>query len=149
MHSEQQSTFGDPEATTSLDFTRDFHTDNTTRKSLARRVSFASHAQVRLFNTAEGNTNSTVSPQSSPNADSTDDKSPGRPQPQIFNDENAHPGASAFNWQPRSVRHSVGGEMSTDIEKDDTAHCPSAFLRAPNASDSAFQDDDGDTTSNR
>jgi hypothetical protein len=73
----------------------------------------------------------------------------GRPQPQIFNDENTHPGASTFNWQPGSVRHSVGGKMSMDIEKDDAAHCPSAFLRAPNASDSAFQDDDGDTTSNR
>jgi hypothetical protein len=34
--------------------------------------------------------------------------------------------------------------MSMDIDMVDTAHGPSAFLHAPNASDSAFQDDDGD-----
>jgi hypothetical protein len=39
--------------------------------------------------------------------------------------------------------------MSMDIEKDDTAYCPSAFLRAPNSSDSALQDDGGDTTGNQ
>jgi hypothetical protein len=34
--------------------------------------------------------------------------------------------------------------MSMSICMDNTAHGPSVFLRTPNASDSAFQDDDGD-----
>lgn len=104
-----------------------FEADNS-RKSLGRRVSFANHAHVRLFEVPEQNTNSTASPQSSPAAETGDH---GR-----ANDENAYPGAAGFRrhssiW--RSIAFSEGGgEESMDMDSDDTGYSPDAFFRASN-----------------
>ncbi|KAI5997489.1 Spc7 kinetochore protein-domain-containing protein [Pisolithus albus] len=89
-----------------------FEADNS-RKSLGRRVSFANHAHVRLFEVPEQNTNSTASPQSSPAAETGDH---GRP-----NDENAYPGAAGFR-RHNPIRRSIafsegGGEEASNTQK--------------------------------
>jgi len=99
-----------------------------TRKSLGRRVSFANHAHVRLFEVPEQNTNSTASPQSSPAVQVEN-----RP---ATNDENAYPGASSFRRRS-SMRRSIafsegGGEESMDMDSDDTGYSPAAFFRVGN-----------------
>ena len=113
-----------------MDLTRDYREDNPTRKSLGRRVSFANHAHVRLFEVPDHNTNSTASPQSSPAAGPEPDT------PRATNDENAYPGAQRSRRRS-SARHSIaftegGGEESMDMDSDDTAFSPSAFFRAGN-----------------
>ena len=110
-----------------MDMTRDYREDNPTRKSLGRRVSFANHAHVRLFEVPDHNTNSTGSPQSSPAAEPEPDA------PRATNDENAYPGARRSRRRS-SGRHSVafsegGGEESMDMDSEDTAFSPSAFFR--------------------
>ena len=116
------------DATQSMDITRDYRQDNPTRKSLGRRVSFANHAHVRLFEVPEHNTNSTASPQSSPAAEPEPDT------PRATNDENVYPGAQRSRRRS-SARHSMafsedGGEASMDMDSDDTGLSPSAFFRA-------------------
>ncbi|KAG1754973.1 uncharacterized protein EDB91DRAFT_1042598, partial [Suillus paluster] len=126
----------DDDATQSMDLT---HVHENTRKSLARRVSFADRAHVRLFETQEQNTNSTASPQSSPMQDAVE-RGP--------TDENAYPGASNFRRRSsiRSIAFSDGaGEESMDMDSDDTAFGPAAYLRAQNEEtgvDDDFADDD-------
>ncbi|KAI6146697.1 Spc7 kinetochore protein-domain-containing protein [Pisolithus tinctorius] len=91
------------------------------RKSLGRRVSFANHAHVRLFEVPEQNTNSTASPQSSPAAEIG---SHGE-----ANDENAYPGASSFR------RKQFYSEVSR-VDGDGLGrhgYSPGAFFRASNA----------------
>lgn len=111
-----------------MDITRDYRDDNLTRKSLGRRVSFANHAHVRLFEVPDHNTNSTASPQSSPAVDPEPDT------PRAMNDENAYPGAQKYRRRS-SARHSMafsegGGEESMEMDSDDTGYSPSAFFRA-------------------
>ena len=131
------------DVTQSMDMTRDYREDNPTRKSLGRRVSFANHAHVRLFEVPDHNTNSTASPQSSPAAD------PELDTPRATNDENAYPGARRSHRRS-SGRHSMafsegGGEESMDMDSDDTAFSPSAFFRAGTGGsmDDEFNDVDG------
>ncbi|KAH7915151.1 Spc7 kinetochore protein-domain-containing protein [Hygrophoropsis aurantiaca] len=137
----------DDDATQSMELTRDFRTeihDNTSRKSLGRRVSFANHAHVRLFEVPEANTNSTTSPQSSPAAEA----GPSRPGP---TDENAYPGGAGTRRRS-SMRRSVafsegGGEESMDMDSDDTGYSPAAFLNNMNGDpvqQDHFDDDDMD-----
>ncbi|KAI6137228.1 Spc7 kinetochore protein-domain-containing protein [Pisolithus sp. B1] len=109
-----------------------FEADNS-RKSLGRRVSFANHAHVRLFEVPEQNTNSTASPQSSPAAEIGSHGG--------ANDENAYPGAAGFR-RHSSMRRSVafsegGGEESMDMDSDDTGYSPDAFFRASNTQEVA------------
>ncbi|KAG2117939.1 Spc7 kinetochore protein-domain-containing protein [Suillus discolor] len=102
----------DEDATQSMDLT---HVHENTQKSLARRVSFADRAHVRLFETQEQNTNSTASPQSSPVQEAVE-RGP--------TDENVYPGASKFHRRSsiRSIAFSDGaGEESMDMDSDDTA----------------------------
>ena len=111
-----------------MDMTRDYREDNPTRKSMGRRVSFANHAHVRLFEVPDHNTNSTASPQSSPAVEPEPDT------PRATNDENAYPGARRSRRRS-SARHSLafsegGGEESMEMDSDDTAFSPSAFFRA-------------------
>ncbi|KAG9314627.1 hypothetical protein JVU11DRAFT_5432 [Chiua virens] len=131
------------DATQSMDITRDYRDDNATRKSLGRRVSFANHAHVRLFEVSEQNTNSTTSPQSSPAAEPEPDT------PRATNDENAYPDAPRSRRRS-SARHSIafsegGGEESMEMDTDDTGFSPSAFLRTGNEAtiDDEFNDWDG------
>ncbi|KAI6022289.1 Spc7 kinetochore protein-domain-containing protein [Pisolithus microcarpus] len=109
-----------------------FEADNS-RKSLGRRVSFANHAHVRLFEVPEQNTNSTGSPQSSPAAEISGHGG--------TNDENAYPGAAGFR-RHSSIRRSIafsegGGEESMDMDSDDTGYSPDAFFRASNTQEVA------------
>ncbi|KAG2076980.1 hypothetical protein BDR04DRAFT_1002196, partial [Suillus decipiens] len=126
----------DDDATQSMDLT---HVHENTRKSLARRVSFADRAHVRLFETQEQNTNSTTSPQSSP-AQEAIERGP--------TDENAYPGASQFRRRSsiRSIAFSDGaGEESMEMDSDDTAFGPAAYLQAQNEElliNDDFADDD-------
>ena len=111
-----------------MDMTSIVRFDENTRKSLGRRVSFANHAHVRLFEVPEQNTNSTASPQSSPAAEIENRGA--------TNDENAYPGASNFKRRS-SIRRSIafsegGGEESMDMDSDDTGYSPAAFFRAGN-----------------
>ncbi|KIJ68713.1 hypothetical protein HYDPIDRAFT_24966 [Hydnomerulius pinastri MD-312] len=135
----------DDDATQSMDITRDYRSVafSDARKSLGRRVSFANHAHVRLFEVPDHNTNSTASPQSSPAAEPDN----GRPKP--TNDENAYPGASRSRRRS-STRRSLafsegGGEESMDMDSDDTGYSPAAFFRAENeyAVEDDFEDEHG------
>ncbi|KAF8139971.1 Spc7 kinetochore protein-domain-containing protein [Boletus edulis] len=126
-----------------MTMTRDYREDNPTRKSLGRRVSFANHAHVRLFEVPDHNTNSTASPQSSPAAEPDPDT------PRATNDENVYPGAQKSRRRS-SARHSIafsegGGEESMDMDSDDTGFSPSAFFRdrAEGSIDDEFNDEDG------
>ncbi|KAF9229626.1 hypothetical protein BS17DRAFT_689126, partial [Gyrodon lividus] len=133
------------DATQSMDITRDYRefNDNAARKSLGRRVSFANHAHVRLFEVPDHNTNSTVSPQSSPTAEPQDERFT------ATNDENAYPGASRSRRRS-STRRSIafsegGGEESMDMDSDDTGFSPAAFFRTGDefAVDDGFDDENG------
>ncbi|KAJ7923050.1 Spc7 kinetochore protein-domain-containing protein [Mycena leptocephala] len=129
-------------ATQSMELTTDFETqihDNPSRKSLSRRVSFASNAQVRLIDrvTKDDNTNSTASPQSSPVA-SSDPIDDDAPRPTVLSDENAYPGASMRNRRRSSVRQSMGSD-----DMDLTAIGSDAFLFAQ-AGGSALADEEMD-----
>ncbi|KAF7306544.1 Spc7 domain-containing protein [Mycena indigotica] len=114
-------------ATQSMDLTTDFQTqihDNTSRKSLGRRVSFAKNAHVRLIElrTNDDNTNSTASPPGSPAASSDPPEDP--QQPKVVNDENAYPGAAASrNRRRSSIRQSFGSE-----DMDLTVTAPGGFF---------------------
>ncbi|KAJ7293774.1 Spc7 kinetochore protein-domain-containing protein [Mycena rebaudengoi] len=127
----------EPNATQSMDLTTDFQTqihDNPSRKSFARRVSFANTAHVRLIDPREkDNTNGTDSPQSSPAA-SSDSIDPAPPA--ALSDENAYPGR---NRRRSSVRQSMG--MGSD-DMDLTMSGSDAFLFASQANGSALVDED-------
>ncbi|KAF9535483.1 Spc7 kinetochore protein-domain-containing protein [Crepidotus variabilis] len=108
--SQQSTTTEDTNATRSMDITQEFSApvhDNTSRKSFGRRVSFASHSQVRMFETSH--TNSTGSPQSSPSSVS----SPDAPQHPTSN-ENDYPGQSSRRRRS-SVRFSMAGSEDMDM----------------------------------
>ncbi|KAJ7071434.1 Spc7 kinetochore protein-domain-containing protein [Mycena amicta] len=113
-------------ATRSIDLTAQIH-DNTTRKSLGRRVSFAKNAHVRLIalRTNDDNTNSTASPPASPAASSD----PVEPAPAAVSDENAYPGAAARNRRRSSIRHSLGSD-----DMDLTVTTPGGLYDFANAS---------------
>ncbi|KAF9015040.1 Spc7 kinetochore protein-domain-containing protein [Cyathus striatus] len=132
----QASTNDDLNTTQSMDITQDFRTrihDNTSRKSLGRRVSFAEHAQVRLFQIPDNNhTNSTTSPQSSPTAPSSDDNIPAAHFD--INDENDYP-------RPRrrsSIRPSFGGEGE---DMDLTSVIPNGYPTGSAIADEEFDED--------
>ncbi|KII93693.1 hypothetical protein PLICRDRAFT_131726 [Plicaturopsis crispa FD-325 SS-3] len=136
--------YADPDepnnATESMDSThtefRTEITDNNARKSMGRRVSFAKHAHVRMFEKQEQNTNGSDSPQSSPSAAHSSPPQSDAPRP--MQDENAYPGA----FQRRQSTRSSMGEASMDMDMDDTAPGPSAFLRGSALEDDEFSPDE-------
>ncbi|OBZ79248.1 Kinetochore protein spc7 [Grifola frondosa] len=100
------------------------------RKSLARRVSFAEKAYVKLFKVPEQNS-------SSPAQDS-----PSQSQDQP-NYENAVRRRSAVGRRS-SLAYSEYGERSMDMDMDDTAPLPEEFLKQfrTQTNESALEDDD-------
>ncbi|KAF7437161.1 hypothetical protein PC9H_003997 [Pleurotus ostreatus] len=122
LPSQSNSTLGG-DATQSMDLTREFTTnihDNTSRKSLGRRVSFARTAKVRLFEIQGDHTSSTNasgSPQSSPQ--SSPQQQPNEEQyvnqPPTLSNENAYPGADARNRRRSSGRYSMAGSEDMDL----------------------------------
>ena len=110
-----------------MDFTRDIKSpikEYAARKSLGRRVSFASHAQVRVF---EKDQNRGDAHPSSPVA------GPSSQTAAPVNDENNYPGASSMARRRSSLRRSVAfsenGEASMDMESDlESSPLPANFL---------------------
>uniref|UniRef100_A0A0W0F5T4 Spc7 kinetochore protein domain-containing protein n=1 Tax=Moniliophthora roreri TaxID=221103 RepID=A0A0W0F5T4_MONRR len=94
--------------TQSMDFTQVDSSqpiENTSRQSMARRVSFYDYAHVRLFE--RNHTSSSAGSLESPGPPSSDDGPPNSHEPQTptpVNDENAYPGAPN---QRRSLRFST------------------------------------------
>jgi len=130
----------DENVTQSMDLTLDYHAklhDNASRKSLGRRVSFAEHAHVRLFQIPnQDNTNSTGSPQSSPLPSSSPEANL---QPTLSN-ENDYP--SSFSRNKRgSVRPSFAGSEDMDL----TTASPGIIL---NDEDSALMNEEMDLDEN-
>jgi len=130
----------DENITQSMDLTLDYHAklhDNTSRKSLGRRVSFAEHAHVRLFQIPnQDNTNSTGSPQSSPVPSS----SPEANLPPTLSNENDYP-ASFSRTKRGSARPSFAGSEDMDL----TTASPGIIL---NDEDSVLMDEEMDLLEN-
>lgn len=117
-----------------MDITQDYTAlvrDNTTRKSLGRRVSFAAHSHVRMFET--NNTNGSSTPSSDP-------ISPEPPQPQSLSNENDYPGQSS-----RRRRSSVRYSLAESEDMDLTSIAPGGMVARGSAIlDEEFDYDDDD-----
>ena len=114
--------------------------ENATRKSLGRRVSFASHAQVRVFEKDPKRSGA------SPSA-ATDHPGPSAQSGTVLNDENDYPGASVARRRSsmrRSVAFSGNGEESMEMDSDlASSPLPAGFL----AQGSFLQDEEPDDVS--
>ena len=114
--------------------------ENATRKSLGRRVSFASHAQVRVFE--KDSKRSGASPSAA-----TDHPDHSAQSGTIVNDENDYPGATMARRRSsmrRSVAFSENGEASMEMDSDlGSSPLPAGFL----AQDSFLQDEEPDDVS--
>lgn len=111
-----------------MDFTRDIKSpikEHAARKSLGRRVSFASHAQVRVFEKDQNRGD--TSPSSAVAGPSSQTGA-------LVNDENNYPGASSMarrrsSLRRRSVAFSENGEASMDMDSDlESSPLPANFL---------------------
>ncbi|RXW18933.1 hypothetical protein EST38_g6928 [Candolleomyces aberdarensis] len=101
-----QGNLDDNDVTQSMDFTQDFRAkihDNASRKSFGRRVSFAEHAHVRVFQIPDKNQ---PAPQSSPSQTSSDPD----PLPAPVSNENDYPQANSARRRRSSVRFSEGSD---------------------------------------
>ncbi|KAF5337355.1 hypothetical protein D9611_003088 [Ephemerocybe angulata] len=127
-----QAAFDDNDVTQSMEFTQDFRArihDNASRKSFGRRVSFAEHAHVRVFQIPDKNQVAPTSP-SSPASTSSDPIEP----PPVTN-ENDYPQAGS-NRRRSSIRFSTGGDDMDMTSVMGFQHPGSAIL------DEEFDDDD-------
>ncbi|KAH9919107.1 uncharacterized protein B0H18DRAFT_1086728 [Fomitopsis serialis] len=139
--SAEASALADETTTQSMDLT-EIHAQP--RKSLARRVSFASHAHIRLFDVRD-NTNGSQDPSSSPQGPSDH-----------RNDENRHPTPAPTRRRSSMRRRSSTafsefGEQSMEMDEDETAPLPADFLRQNEyqlggsaVEDDEFTDEDDD-----
>lgn len=123
-----------------MDMTQDYYArvhDNTSRKSFGRRVSFAEHAHVRLFEKPDKNdTNSTGSPQSSPVVDPSSHQN-------VVTDENAyHRPTPVAGQHYSSVRHTVMNRKAEDM--DLTSVGPLTFPISSGTAGSAILDEEFD-----
>ena len=123
-----------------MDFTRSIN-DNATRKSLGRRVSFASHAQVRVFEKDPNRGDASPSAATNPGQSGTQSGT-------VVNDENDYPGASSMARRRSSLRRSAvfseNGEASMDMDSDlGSSPLPAGFL----AEGSFLQDEEADDVS--
>jgi len=124
-----------------MDFTRDIINDNAMRKSLGRRVSFASHAQVRVFEKVPNRNDASPSSATNSSGHSTQ---PGS----VVNDENDYPGASSVVRRRSSLRRSAAfsenGEASMDMDSESgSSPLPAGFL----TQGSLIQDEEPDDVS--
>jgi hypothetical protein len=102
-----------------MDFTRASINDNATRKSLGgRRVSFASHAQVRVFEKDPNRGDTSPSATNHPGQSTQSGAQSGS----IVNDENDYPGAPSMARRRSSLRRSAvfseNGEASMDMDSE-------------------------------
>ncbi|KAH9004218.1 Spc7 kinetochore protein-domain-containing protein [Lactarius hatsudake] len=126
------------DVTQTMDFTRDIKSpikEYAARKSLGRRVSFASHAQVRVFEKDQNRGDVLPSP-----AEAGPSSQTGVP----VNDENNYPGAPSMarrrsSLRRRSVAFSENGEASMDMDSDlESSPLPANFL-----TEGSFLQDEG------
>ncbi|PSR80699.1 hypothetical protein PHLCEN_2v6615 [Hermanssonia centrifuga] len=119
----------------------------TSRKSLGRRVSFASHAHVRLFEVQDPNASaSSVDPGSPRHVQESDEENENE------NEDNAPPShdvnrnrrRSSSSRRRSSTAFSEFGEQSMDMDEDDTAPIPQDFLGASAIQDEEFSEEEGD-----
>ena len=126
------------DVTESMEFTQDYTTpvhDNTSRKSLGRRVSFASHSHVRMFETIHSS--STGSPHSSPASALLDGTAR---QPDVTNEND-------YSRQSLNRRRSLARYSIADSDMDLTSIIPGSFLPGGSAilnEDFGDYDDDDD-----
>ncbi|KAH9982703.1 Spc7 kinetochore protein-domain-containing protein [Lactifluus volemus] len=144
--------------TQTMDFTRDIRAsinENATRKSLGRRVSFASHAQVRVFEKDPNRAD--VSPSAVRSNHSDPPSHSGAP----VNDENDYPGMSSLARRRSSLRRSVAfsgnGESSMDMDSElESSPLPDGFLtqgsflqdEEPSDVSGSWEEEDMDLTTN-
>ncbi|KAI0004111.1 Spc7 kinetochore protein-domain-containing protein [Russula compacta] len=129
--------------TQTMDFTRDIRgsiNDNATR-NLGRRVSFASHAQVRVFEKDPNRSDTSPSAVSNHPGHSTQSGT-------AVNDENDYPGSSSVVRRRSSLRRSIAfsenGEASMDMDSEQgSSPLPPGFL----AQGSFLQDEEPDDVS--
>src|SRR6266404_1001873 len=120
-----------------MDFTRDIKSpikEHAARKSLGRRVSFASHAQVRVFEKDPNRRDKSPSSAAAGTSSQTG---------VVVNDENAYPGASSTTRRRSSMRRSLAfsenGEASMDMDSDlESSPLPAIFL-----AEGSFLQDEG------
>ncbi|TDL28754.1 hypothetical protein BD410DRAFT_781291, partial [Rickenella mellea] len=119
--------------------------DNISRKSLGRRVSFASHAHVRVFEAQEQNTNSSGAPSSSPSPSSPPVEPPTGSTPHVSN-ENDYPGRRVSAAPRPSIPYSENGEASMSMDEGDEAPSPlpNSIFFPSNAGRNNLQDADDD-----
>lgn len=127
-----------------MDLTRVSIHDNATRKSLGRRVSFASHAQVRVFEKDPNRDDKSPSAANHP-GQSTQSGAQSGP---IVNDENDYPGASSTARRRSSLRRSAmfseNGEASMDMDSEPgSSPLPAGF----SVNGSFLQDEEPDDVS--
>ena len=128
-----------------MDFTRDIRAsinENANRKSLGRRVSFASHAQVRVFEKDQNRGDM------SPSAVVANHPSPLTQPGALVNDENDYPGVSSSVRRRSSFRRSAAfsenGEAPMDMDSElESSPLPAGFL----AQGSFLQDEEPDEVS--
>jgi hypothetical protein len=141
-----------------MDFTRDIRlsiNENATRKSFGRRVSFASHAQVRVFEKDPNRTDG------SPSAVIANHSEPPSHSGTLVNDENDYPGMSSLVRRRSSLRRSVAfsgnGESSMDIDSElGSSPLPNGFLtqgsflqdEEPGDVSGSWEEEDMDLTTN-
>jgi kinetochore protein Spc7/SPC105 len=128
-----------------MDLTRVSISDNATRKSLGRRVSFASHAQVRVFEKDPNRRDTSPSAATNHLGQSTQS---GTQSGTIVNDENDYPGASSMARRRSSLRRSAvfseNGEASMDMDSEPgSSPLPVGFL----AQGSFLRDEEPDDVS--
>ncbi|KZT65577.1 hypothetical protein DAEQUDRAFT_768746 [Daedalea quercina L-15889] len=131
--SAEASAVGEETTSQSMDLT-EVHAQS--RKSLARRVSFASHAFIRLIDPKKSQERSSSPQQPSGSSDSE-------------NEENRHPTPAALGRRNSMRRRSSTGfsefgEQSMDMDEDETAPMPADFLKQNNyqLGGSAVEDDE-------
>ena len=115
------------DVTQSMDFTE--VQPSQPRKSFGRRVSFASHAHVRLFEVRDQNANGTADPSSSPDRPPSADNSSNNENTHAQPDEAPRPRRSSISRRRSSVAFSEFGEQSMDMDMDDTAPSLEHFIR--------------------
>ncbi|KAI0095293.1 Spc7 kinetochore protein-domain-containing protein [Irpex rosettiformis] len=128
---------GSNNITMSMDFTEVVR-NSVPRKSLGRRVSFASHAHVRLFEKQDPNTSGDLSKSGSEDGgDSAGEEDP--VELDFLNEDEADTPHRPFRRRSSTGFSELGEQsMSMDLDADDTGPIPQDFLDGPALDDEKF-----------
>ncbi|THG98453.1 hypothetical protein EW026_g3733 [Hermanssonia centrifuga] len=115
----------------------------TSRKSLGRRVSFASHAHVRLFEVQDPNASaSSIDPGSPRHVQESDEENENEENAPPSHDVNRNRRRSSSSRRRSSTAFSEFGEQSMDMDEDDTAPIPQDFLGGSAIQDEEFSEEE-------